>query len=57
MLIDRNLIKLILLQVSSEEGFIKGALLTYKAGSGSGDYHRQMNSQNIETWITAKYTQ
>ncbi|XP_045540813.1 uncharacterized protein LOC123722588 [Papilio machaon] len=34
--------------------FVPNALLTFKAGTKSGDYHDKMNSDNYERWLRTK---
>lgn len=43
--------RVIVVDIGSEEGFLKGGRLIYKANSAKGDYHGQMNSVNFEKWI------
>ena len=39
--------RLIIVHAGSENGFINGAQLLFKAKSSSGDYHSEMNGQNF----------
>ena len=48
--------RLIVVHAGSVNGFVENALLAYKAGSASGDYHGQMNGDNFEKWVRAKLT-
>lgn len=43
--------RLIIAHAGSENGFIPGALLTYKSTDTTGDYHKEMNSENYEKWL------
>jgi hypothetical protein len=43
--------RLILLHARSENGFVHNAMLVYKAGAATGDYHGQMNGTNLEKWV------
>ena len=36
------------------DGLISGAKLVYKAGSSTGDYHHEMNSENFSNWLDEK---
>jgi hypothetical protein len=46
--------RLIVVYISSKNGFLVGAELILKAGTASGDYHGQMNSVNFEKWLNEK---
>lgn len=46
--------RLILVHAGSRNGFVPNALLIFKAGKVTGDYHGQMNSQNFDKWIAEK---
>jgi hypothetical protein len=46
--------RLIMVHVGSSAGFLKYAELVYKAGTATGDYHRQMNSSSFEKWVRDK---
>ncbi|KAF8771586.1 hypothetical protein HNY73_018986 [Argiope bruennichi] len=46
--------RLIVVHAGSESGFVPNAELIFKAGSGTGDYHGQMNSDNLKKWIVEK---
>ncbi|VEN64476.1 unnamed protein product, partial [Callosobruchus maculatus] len=35
----------------SSAGFVKSALLIFKSGCKTGDYHDDMNSTNYEQWL------
>jgi hypothetical protein len=35
----------------SENDFLHSAMLVYKAGAATGDYHGQMNGTNFEKWV------
>jgi transposase len=37
--------------IGSSNGFLEGAGLVFRAGTASGDYHGQMNADNIEKWL------
>lgn len=43
--------RVVIVHAGSEAGFIPNALLTFKAGTKSGDYHDNMNYQNYEKWL------
>lgn len=40
-----------IVHAGSETGFVSNALLTFKAGTKSGDYHDNMNYENYEKWL------
>jgi hypothetical protein len=40
--------RLIIVHTGSSNGFLEGAGLVFRAGTASGDYHGQMNSDNFE---------
>lgn len=46
--------RLIMVHAGGEMGFIPNALLIFKSGSKSGDYHDDMNSENYEKWLKEK---
>jgi hypothetical protein len=46
--------RLIVVHIGSKNGFLEGAELIFKAGTASGDYHGQMNSQNFEKRLNKK---
>ncbi|XP_055946985.1 uncharacterized protein LOC129980628 [Argiope bruennichi] len=46
--------RLIVVHAGSSTGFLKGALLVYKASTKSGDYHGQMNYENFKKWVLKK---
>lgn len=46
--------RLIVVHIGSSNGFLPGSSLIFKAGTSSGDYHGQMNSNNFEKWIREK---
>ncbi|CAH2089437.1 unnamed protein product [Euphydryas editha] len=43
--------RVVLVHAGSEMGFVPNALLTFKSGMKSGDYHDDMNFDNYEKWI------
>lgn len=43
--------RVVIVHAGSETGFVPNALLTFKAGSKSGDYHDNMNFENYEKWL------
>ncbi|XP_054265845.1 uncharacterized protein LOC128988514 [Macrosteles quadrilineatus] len=43
--------RVIVVDIGSNEGFLQGGRLIYKANSAKGDYHGQMNFSNFEKWI------
>ena len=43
--------RLIIVHAGSRTGFINGAKLIYKSSSSTGDYHREMNSNNFTKWL------
>jgi len=43
--------RVVIVHAGSEAGFIPNALLTFKAGAKSGDYHDNMNYDNYEKWL------
>ncbi|GBP38243.1 hypothetical protein EVAR_18123_1 [Eumeta japonica] len=45
---------LVIVHAGGEAGFVPNALLTFKAGTKSGDYHDNMNSENYERWLRTK---
>lgn len=44
----------VIVHAGSESGFIPNALLTFKAGTKSGDYHDNMNYENYELWLKSQ---
>lgn len=46
--------RLVIVHAGGEAGFVPNALLTFKAGTKSGDYHDNMNSENYERWLRTK---
>ncbi|XP_028165299.1 uncharacterized protein LOC114356372 [Ostrinia furnacalis] len=46
--------RLVIEHAGGEAGFVPNALLTFKAGTKSGDYHDNMNSENYERWLRTK---
>ncbi|XP_063215599.1 uncharacterized protein LOC134527137 [Bacillus rossius redtenbacheri] len=46
--------RLIIVHIGSANGFLDNALLVFKAGAASGDYHGQMNAENFEKWLVEK---
>src|SRR3978361_1221174 len=45
---------LIIIHAGGDMGFIPNALLIFKSGTKSGDYHDEMNSENYEKWLREK---
>ncbi|KAJ4427362.1 hypothetical protein ANN_24982 [Periplaneta americana] len=43
--------RLIMVHVGSRSGFLNNASLVYKAGTTVGDYHGQMNNENLKKWV------
>lgn len=43
--------RIVIVHAGSETGFVPNALLMFKAGSKTGDYHNNMNYDNYEKWI------
>lgn len=43
--------RVIVLDIRSEDGFLQGGRLIYKANTTTGDYHSQMNFVNFTKWI------
>lgn len=46
--------RLIIIHAGGDMGFIPNALLIFKSGTKSGDYHDEMNSENYEKWLKQK---
>ena len=46
--------RLIMIHAGGEMGFIPNALLLFKSGTKSGDYHDEMNGKNYEKWLIEK---
>lgn len=46
--------RLILINAGSNEGFVPGVGLIFRAGKAQGDYHGQMNGPNFEKWVNDK---
>lgn len=46
--------RLVIVHAGGEAGFVPNALPTFKAGSKSGDYYDNMNSENYERWLRTK---
>lgn len=46
--------RIVIVHAGSEEGFVPNALLLFKAGSKSGDYHDNMNFENYEKWLRSQ---
>lgn len=44
--------RLIIVHAGTQDGFLNGSLLIFKAGKSSGDYHGQMNAENFQKWIS-----
>jgi hypothetical protein len=45
--------RLIIVHIGSEKGFLAGDLI-YKAGAATGDYHGQMNAENLKKWVSSQ---
>lgn len=43
--------RLVIVHAGGETGFVPNALLTFKAGTKSGDYHDNMNFENYHKWL------
>lgn len=43
--------RVVIVHAGSEAGFVPNALLTFKSGTKSGDYHDDMNFENYQKWI------
>ena len=43
--------RIIVVHAGGRQGFIPGALLTYKAASRTGDYHSEMDGNNFTKWV------
>ena len=46
--------RLIIVHAGGENGFIPNALLIFKSGLKTGDYHQDMNSENFARWLEMK---
>ncbi|XP_046428166.1 uncharacterized protein LOC124183570 [Neodiprion fabricii] len=46
--------RLVIVHAGSENGFVPNALLLFKAGTRSGDYHDNMNYENYEKWLRSR---
>lgn len=46
--------RLIIVHAGGETGFVQNALLIFKSGTKSGDYHDDMNGTNYEKWLREK---
>lgn len=46
--------RLIIVPAITTDGWVKGAELVFKAQSGTGDYHGQMNYDNFSKWFAEK---
>ncbi|XP_046416169.1 uncharacterized protein LOC124177619 [Neodiprion fabricii] len=46
--------RLVIVHAGSENGFVPNALLLFKAGTKSGDYHDNMNYENYEKWLRSQ---
>jgi hypothetical protein len=46
--------RLVTVYTGLDDGFIICAQLMYKAGTASGDYHKQMNRHNLEKLVKEK---
>ncbi|GBP68520.1 hypothetical protein EVAR_55653_1 [Eumeta japonica] len=45
----------VIVHAGSETGFVPNALLTFKAGCKTGDYHNNMNAENYEKWLRTQH--
>ena len=43
--------RLIIVHAGSDQGLVPNALTMWKAGSKSGDYHDNMNTENYIQWV------
>lgn len=43
--------RVVIVHAGSEAGFVPNALLAFKSGTKSGDYHDDMNFENYQKWI------
>jgi hypothetical protein len=43
--------RLTVVHIDSSNGFLEGAGLVFRAGTASGDYHGQMNTDSFEKWL------
>lgn len=46
--------RIVIVHAGSEKDFVPNALLLFKAGTKTGDYHDNMNFENYEKWINCK---
>jgi hypothetical protein len=46
--------RLITVHAGTEKGFIPGALPIFKSNQTTGDYHKEMNSDNYLRWVQEK---
>lgn len=46
--------RVVIVHAGSESGFVPNALLTFKAGTKSGDYHDNMNYDNYKKWVSTQ---
>lgn len=46
--------RLIIVHGGGEEGFVEGALLIFKSGQKTGDYHTSMNFDNFRKWLESQ---
>lgn len=46
--------RLIILNAVTEEGWVPGAELVFKANTNSGDYHGSMDEENFRKWFTTQ---
>jgi hypothetical protein len=46
--------RLIILHSGGAQGFVPNALLTFKSGNKTGDYHDDMNHRNYMKWLDEK---
>ena len=42
------------INAGSETGGVPNALLVFKSGQRSGDYHEEINGDNYEKWLKTK---
>lgn len=46
--------RLIIVHAGNEKGEVKDALLVFKSGQKTGDYHNDMNAENYEKWLKSQ---
>ncbi|XP_047998733.1 uncharacterized protein LOC125236081 [Leguminivora glycinivorella] len=44
--------RLIISHIGSEEGFVENGLLLFESKKNTQDYHKEMNAQHFEEWLT-----